>query len=86
MAKFQLHHMEIHPTENGGHVVEHHFKSMPSKGRDGIGMSYQEPQKHSFGADEHAKMMEHVHESLGLKNEPEEDRKSEAGAEKDSDY
>lgn len=59
--------MEIEPSENGGHTVTHRFKEMPSRN---VGMqSYQEPEHHVFGPDEHEDMMAHVAHHLGVKHE-----------------
>ena len=47
----KLHHLEIHPAKNGGHMVMHHFA-----GNGG----YQEPATHVFGPEQGAEMMAHV--------------------------
>ena len=60
----ELHHMEIHPAENGGHVVEHHFK--PKMQKSGAFMEHKEPEKHVFGPTQGAKMVSHLKEHLGI--------------------
>ena len=69
--KHELHHMEIHPAENGGHTVQHHFKSKRGKGPF---MEHPEPEHHVFGPEDHEKMMSHISEHLGLHTPEEEER------------
>ena len=60
----KLHHLEIHPAKNGGHMVMHHFSS---------DRGYQEPATHVFGPDEGEEMMAHVAKHAKVKmSEPEE--------------
>ena len=47
----KLHHLEIHPAKNGGHMVMHHFAS---------DNGYQEPATHVFGPEQGEEMMDHV--------------------------
>ncbi len=58
----QLDHIAIHPAENGGHMVEHHFKA--EKG-------YHAPEHHVFGEGDGKAMLAHVAEHMGVKAEPE---------------
>ena len=65
MEKKHMEHMRITPSENGGHVVEHHYK--PSmKGKSGAFMEHQAPEVHTFGASEGGKMMSHLKKHLGI--------------------
>jgi hypothetical protein len=59
----KMHHMEIHPKEGGGWEVQHHHE--PTASKSGAFMTVEAPQKHQFGAEEHEKMMAHVHEHTG---------------------
>lgn len=59
----KLHHMEIHPAKNGGHMVMHHFAS---------GSGYQEPQTHVFGPEQGEEMMAHVAKHAKVKMDAEE--------------
>jgi hypothetical protein len=70
MAKGKMEHMRISPSENGGHSIEHHYKS--SMGKSGAFLSHPEPETHVFGAHEGAKMIKHIKEHLGLGAKPEE--------------
>lgn len=80
--KHELHHMEIHPAENGGHTVQHHYK-MKSAGKSGAFMERAEPEAHAFGPEQHAAMMKHIAKHLtgGLKAEATEVAKEEAAEE-----
>ena len=73
MAK-KLHHMEIHPGENGSHVVEHHM-TRDLTHKSGSGVMYEEPEvkKHAFGGDSHAEMLHHIAKELNLKHKLVED-------------
>ena len=62
--KHELHHIEIHPAENGGHTVEHHYK--PTSTKSGAFMERPEPEIHVFGKSEHNKMISHLKEHLGI--------------------
>lgn len=68
--KKELDHVSIHPAENGGHLVEHHF----SHG-DG---PYREPKQHVFGKDEHAEMLAHVANALKLPEPKDEEGKQDS--------
>jgi len=59
-----MEHMRITPAENGGHVVEHHFK--PSMKGSGAFMERKEPESHVFGVGEGTKMMSHLKKHLGI--------------------
>lgn len=61
-AKKELHHMEIHKAENGGHMVQHHFHQ--------DGARYHEPEQHVFGEGEGHAMLAHVAEHMGVEHEP----------------
>jgi hypothetical protein len=67
-----LHHLEVTPTENEGHVVGHHFKS-------GEGGKYHEPEMHSFGPDEGQQAMDHIASAANIKMEPSESEGEEMG-------
>ena len=60
-AKKELHHIEIHHAENGGHIVQHHYSSE--------GGAYHEPEHHAFGEGEGHKMLAHVAEHMGVEHE-----------------
>jgi hypothetical protein len=87
--KKMIRRMEIEPAENGGHMVTHHFKEMPThSGKIGMGMAYQEPEKHVFGENEGHAMLAHIAnhlaipESMGEKKEemaPEKESAEETG-------
>lgn len=47
----KLHHLEIHPAKNGGHMVMHHYHSE---------RGYMEPATHVFGPEQGEEMMAHV--------------------------
>ena len=61
----EIHHIEIHPADNGGHMVEHHYKAAPAS-KSGAFMEHKEPERHSFGPKESKGMMNHLKEHLGL--------------------
>jgi hypothetical protein len=67
-----LHHLEVTPSENGGHVVTHHFK--PSAGG-----TYHEPETHSFGPEEGPQAMEHIASATNMKMGPSESEGEETG-------
>lgn len=74
--------MEIEPSENGGHMVTHHMKAMPThSAKMGIGSAYQEPEKHVFGKGEGHEMLAHIANNLGIKEmdegQPEENEEEE---------
>jgi hypothetical protein len=67
MAKapaMKMEHMRITPAENGGTVIEHHFK--PTMKGTGAFMEHKEPETHVFGKGEGKKMMAHLKEHLGI--------------------
>ncbi|MBV8208212.1 MAG: hypothetical protein JO041_15610 [Acidobacteria bacterium] len=66
-AKHELHHLEIHPAENGGHTVEHHFKMKHSK--SGAFITHPDPERYSFGPEEGHKMLAHTANTLGIQGE-----------------
>lgn len=70
-AKHEMHHMEIHPAENGGHTVMHHFKHKASK--SGAFRETPEPEHHVFGPNEGHEMLAHVANHLGVKEMPAEE-------------
>lgn len=57
-----LAHIEIHPADGGGHIVEHHFEHR------GFGEVH-EPEKHVFGKEQSDDMLDHVSSTLGLDKE-----------------
>lgn len=58
----KLHHIEIHPAKNGGHMVQHHYHH---------DMTYHEPEHHVFGPEQGEEMMAHVmkHAKVKMDNE-----------------
>ncbi len=64
-------HIKITPTENDGHIVEHHHESSGGA----YGMPSHAPETHSFGEGEDQKMLDHVAKHLNL--ETSEDAKHE---------
>lgn len=56
-SKKEIRHLTITPSENGGAVVEHHFKS-----NDG---PYHDSETHSFGPKDHAKLKKHIMSAIG---------------------
>ena len=77
MAKPTLHHIEIYPGENGGHRVVHEFNRAPANQKGaihgGMYMERPEPEEHLFGKAEGSKVLAHVANALGLKNEAKEE-------------
>lgn len=67
MAKNKLHHIEIHPADNG-HTVESHFERV-SKGKSNAFYEMPPVEKHVFGNDEHEKMLNHISSVLNVKHE-----------------
>ena len=61
----EIAHIEIHPVEEGGHIVEHHYKPASSS-KSGAFMDRPEPTKHVFGKGEGKAMMNHLSEHLGI--------------------
>jgi hypothetical protein len=82
--------MEIRPAENGGHVVTHHMKSKPMhSSKMGMGMQYQEPETHVFGAGEGHEMLAHVANHLDIAEMHEEesdDKDNDDGVGADGEY
>lgn len=65
--------MEIEPAENGGHMVTHHLKDKPvHSSKVGMGMAYQEPEKHVFGPEQGHEMLAHIANHLAIPEEMEE--------------
>lgn len=65
--KKMIRRMEIEPAENGGHMVTHSFKDMPSHStKNGMSMAYQEPEKHVFGANQGHEMLAHIANHLSI--------------------
>lgn len=77
MAKM-LHHIEIHPAENGGHTVSHHYREMSRdpKAHSGVSMMHHEPETHVFGKEEGHDMLAHVANHLKIA-EPKEEAEEE---------
>lgn len=48
----KLHHLEVHPAENGGVMIQHHFSEYGGK--------YKAPENHVFSEDEGHKALEHI--------------------------
>lgn len=62
-SKKELEHLRIHPSENGGHIVQHHFSSAER---------FHEPEHHVFAKGEGGKMLAHVGKMLGIPHSEEE--------------
>ena len=70
MAKHgKMHHMEIHKADNGGYMVEHHMHHEPTMDGHRISMMGPKVERHSFGPAGGEKMMEHIREHMGVKEE-----------------
>ena len=69
----KLHHIEIHPAENKGHTVTHHFHS-----GDG---NYHEPKEHVFSEDEGHEMLAHVANHLHIPAEFKKEEEAEGESE-----
>lgn len=85
MAK-KMHHIEIHPAENGGHTVQHHFHhEMRRSGSAHSGMMMDQPEAehHVFGPDEGHEMLAHVANHLHIPTEGKKGRKDEEEDERD---
>jgi hypothetical protein len=52
--------IEWQPAVNGGHTFTHHFESSGSMG------SYKDPEIHSFGPKDGAKVVKHLKKHLGI--------------------
>lgn len=65
----QLRSIAISPSKNGGFTVTHSFAPKPSYkmgAKGGFGVDLAEPEEHVFGADDHAKMFDHIGKTLGI--------------------
>ena len=71
----ELHHLEIHPSENGGHAVHHIYKM--KQGKSAAFMEREEPEVHTFGPEQHGEMMAHVANHLGIEHEQPEHEEAE---------
>lgn len=69
-----LHHIEMKESENGGHIISHHFNS----GEMG---QFKPPEEHVFGSDEDGKAMDHIASTMNMQNraEPSEAEGAETG-------
>lgn len=68
MKHGKMHHMEIHPTEDGGHIVEMHMTTPPTmEGHRMASFGERKVEKHVFGKGDGPKMMAHVSENCGMK-------------------
>lgn len=77
--KKEIRRIEIEPAENGGHTVTHHFKDMPHhSSKNGIGVSYTEPEHHVFGPEQGHDMLAHIANHLHV---PEQDAAGEGESE-----
>jgi len=63
MKKKELHHIEVEHSENGGHLVRHHFDNAGS-------MTFHEPETHVFSEDQGEQMLEHLAKHLNVKEAP----------------
>lgn len=74
MAEKKIRRIEIEPDDHGGHTVHAQFREQPShSSKNGMGMSYIEPEKKVFGKAEGSAMLAHVANHLGIsETEPEE--------------
>lgn len=75
----EIDHMRVMKAENGGHIIEHHFKMKPSKTPAFI--ETPEPEKHVFGEGEgmeaHEHIAEHMHMPMQTGDQEEEEEKGE---------
>ena len=55
----RLKHMVVKESENGGHIVEHHFEE--------DGMSYHKPKEYTYGPDEGDDCLSHIAEHAHIK-------------------
>lgn len=76
-GKVTLHHLEVHPAKNKGHVVKHVLEVKFGPGELGYG-STPEPEEHVFGPHEGAEALKHIAKHAKIKvEEPENDRAEE---------
>lgn len=66
-----LHHLEIHPTENGGAVIQHHFSH---------DNGYHEPEHYAFGKGEGKKAMAHIAKHANIEHESKAEAEKEESA------
>jgi hypothetical protein len=72
----KLSRMEIEPSANGGHTITHHMPMKRSK--SAAFMEREEPQKFTFGPEQHEEAMNHIREHLGMgEAEPHDDMEEE---------
>jgi len=57
-APKELDHLRLYPGENGGHIIEHHFKAGPM---------YQEAEKHPFSEADGKAVVNHMIEHGNIK-------------------
>ena len=60
MNKSNMHHMEMHPGENGGVTFKHIMKS--KRGKSMAFIEQEEPKSFPFGPDQHEEAMAHFKE------------------------
>jgi hypothetical protein len=56
-AKQAIDHIRVYPSDNGGHVVEHHFE----------GPEYKAPEVHVFSKEQGQDVMGHIQKHAGVK-------------------
>jgi hypothetical protein len=56
----ELDHIRVYPSENSGHVIEHHYAS-------GGMVGYHEPDTFVFGKTENAQAIAHIKKHAGMK-------------------
>ena len=54
-----LDHLRVHEAEDGGHLIEHHYKE--------DGMVFHKPKQYVFGADEGKDMLDHIRKHMNVK-------------------
>jgi hypothetical protein len=77
----QIRRMEIEPADNGGHTVQHSYKSQPVNRKGsmagGMDMDYPKPESFVFGSGDGEKLVAHVVKHLGIKKAAAEEKAGE---------
>ena len=66
MPSHEIDHMRIYEGEDGGHIMETHFKMPKLKGTGAFHDMPPDPEKHVFGKDEGMKAHEHIAEHMNM--------------------
>ena len=84
MAKKRIDEVRIKPTDDGGHLVTHHYKDAQREGKHGVQSSYVEPESHVFGPKDGHEMLAHVANHLEIPEveDPNEEKTETAETEK----